>query len=118
MKKGLISGFLVIAAIALVIMVIANSTPKSYTPIITATATLDFPSTGPGAASDLTMTLTGAVSGDVVIVGVPSGSVPANGIFFGWVSASNTVSIRYSNPDVLTTYDPSSGSFKATIIKQ
>jgi hypothetical protein len=120
MKKGLISGFLMIAAIAIVIMVIANSDkiPLAYVPIITATATLNFPSTVGGSSSDLTMTLTGAISGDVVIIGVPSGSIVANGCFTGWVSASDVVTIRYTNNDLVTAYDPSSGTFKATIIKQ
>lgn len=120
MKKGLISGFLVIVAIAIVIMVIANSNkpPYAYVPIITSTATLDFPSTVGGSSSDLTMTLTGAVSGDVVIIGVPSGSTVANGCFTGWVSSSNTITIRFSNNDLVTSYDPASGVFKSTIVKQ
>jgi hypothetical protein len=103
-------------ALCMVVMVIAYS-PKAYTPSIFNTTTLDFGSTLPGAATDLTMTVTGAVVGDNVILGVPNGSVPANGLFVGWVSASNTVKIRYINTDVLTTYDPASGSFKALIIK-
>lgn len=98
------------------VIIIAYS-PRAYTPSLTATTTLDFGSTVAGAKSDLTMTVTGAVVGDNVILGVPNGSVPANGIFFGWVSSSNTVTVRYANTDVLTTYDPSSGSFKATILK-
>lgn len=97
-------------------MVIAYS-PRAYTPSVSATSTLDFGSTLPGAATDLTMTVTGAVVGDNVILGIPNGSMPANGAFIGWVSASNTVKIRYVNTDVLATYDPSSGSFKATILK-
>jgi hypothetical protein len=118
MKKGLISGLLVIAAITIVIIVIANSAPPAYTPIISATATLNFPSTVGGTSSDLTMTLTGAVDGDAIMIGVPNGSTVANGCFTGWVSASNTVTIRYTNNDLVTSYDPASGTFKATIVKQ
>lgn len=81
MKKGLIAAFLVILTVAVVIMVIANRNkpPYSYVPIVSGTATLNFPSTNGGSSSDLTMTITGAAVGDVVIIGVPSGSSVANG---------------------------------------
>lgn len=84
---------------------------------LSATATLAFPSTAAGSKSDLTITLTGAVSGDSVSLGVPAGSVPANGTFFAWVSTSNTVSVRFSNPDPLTAYQPASGTFKVSIVR-
>lgn len=81
---------------------------------LTAVATLDFPSSLGLAAADLTMTVTGAAVGDVVDIGAPNGSVPANGSFFAWVSATNTVTIRYLP---LVAGDPASGSFRATIWK-
>ena len=84
---------------------------------ITATATLNFPLTAAGAKSDLTITLTGAAVGEAVVLGVPNGSVPANGAFFAWVSASNTITVRYANNSLLTSYDPASGSFTATIVR-
>lgn len=76
--------------------------------ILSATATLDFAS-GPDVQ---TMTVTGAAVGDTVALGVPHGSVPSDGAFFGWVSATDTVSIRYTG-----TGDPSSGTFRATVFK-
>jgi hypothetical protein len=104
-----------------------NSTPLAlphvsyndakYAQKLVGTSTLNFPSTAGGASSDLTITLTGATVGDVVSIGIPGTSVPANGTFFGWVSATNTVSIRYSNNDTLTSYDPASGTFKVTILR-
>lgn len=81
---------------------------------ISATATLDFPSTTSTTVSDLTITVTGAAVGDVVAIGVPNGSTTTTGEFTGWVSASNTVKIRYSPK---ATEDPASGTFKATVIK-
>ena len=97
---------------------VAPLAPVSTAPLVlTATATLDFPNTAAGAASDLTMTVTGAVSGDVVTLGVPNGSVPANGTFFGWVSAADTVTIRYANNDLVTAYNPSSGTFRAVVTR-
>lgn len=84
---------------------------------LTNTATLDFPNTVAGTSSDLTITVTGAADGDVVAIGVPNASTVANGCFTAWVSASNTVTIRYSNNDALSAYNPASGTFKATIIR-
>lgn len=74
--------------------------------VLSAAATLDF-GTGP---ADLTVAVTGAVVGDVVAVGVPHGSVPSTGGFFGWVSAADTVTIRYTGSD-----DPASGSFRVMV---
>lgn len=89
----------------------------SSQPVMTATSTLDFPNTLAGAASDLAMTVPGVVPGDVVALGIPAVSVPANGSFFGWVSGANTVTVRYTNPDLLTAYDPASGVFRASVTR-
>lgn len=106
------------AFLILVIIVFAVAWDRrAYTPMITATATLNFGSTVGGASTDLTMTITGAVVGDVVILGVPNGSVPAGGTFFGWISATNTATIRFANNDPIVAYDPASGTFRATVIK-
>lgn len=81
------------------------------------TATLDFGSTAAGASTDLTITVTGAVDGDMVSLGVPNGSMPVNGIFRAWVSSANTVTVRYANNDLVTSYDPASGTFKVQVFK-
>jgi hypothetical protein len=80
-----------------------------------ATATLDFGNTAAGAISDLTVSVTGAVVGDVVAIGAPS--IPNKGTFFGWVSAADVVTVRYANNDLTTAKDPSSGAFKVRILK-
>lgn len=82
---------------------------------LTATATLDFASTGSGAVADLTVTVTGAAVGDVVTIGVPNGSITATGSWFAWVSATDTVTVRYSPK---ATEDPASGSYKLNVFKQ
>ncbi len=82
--------------------------------VLSNTATLDFASTGLGAVADLTITVTGAAVGDAVSIGVPNGSVTATATYTGWVSATNTVTIRFSPK---ATEDPASGTFKATVIK-
>lgn len=84
--------------------------------VLPASATLDFPSTLGGASADLTITVTGAVAGDQVILGVPNASVVANSCFTAWVSASNTVTVRFNNYAAISG-DPASGTFNAKVVK-
>ena len=105
-------------AIIIIITAIVSWSPKAYTPIFSNTATLDFPSTGAGLSSDLTITVTGAALNDAVIIGVPNVSIVSTGCFTGWVSSANTVTVRFSNTDVLSSLNPASGVFRSTIIKQ
>jgi len=84
---------------------------------LTGSATLDFGNTVAGTVSDLTITVTGAADGDPVVLGVPAGSFPATGTFEAWVSATNTVSVRYANNSLTLAQDPASGTFKVTVNK-
>lgn len=114
--KNIYKIFTVLLAVFIVIIVISYS-PKAYMPSITGTATLNYGPTLPASSSDLTMTVTGAAVGDVVMLGIPNGSMPANGGFIAWISATNTATVRYFNMDALSTLDPASGSFKLTVLK-
>jgi hypothetical protein len=78
-------------------------------------ATLDFPNTSSNGSSDLTITVTGAADGDVVGLGIPNASA-TTGVFFAWVSATNTVTVRFHNTSGGST-DPASGTFKVTVTK-
>lgn len=82
--------------------------------VLAASATLDFPSTSAGGTQDLTITVTGAADGDPVSLGVPNGSV-GSGLYFAWVSASNTVTVRFYNPTG-GSINPTSGTFKVKVI--
>ncbi len=93
-------------------LAIAGGTP--ITKVLSATATLDFPSTSAQNSADLTITVTGAAVGDTVSLGVPNGSVNANTSFSGWVSATNTVTVRFNNYSS-GSVDPASGTFRATV---
>lgn len=84
-------------------------------PFLTATATLDFPSTATLTNSDLTVAVSGAVVGDPVAVGPPA-PPDANSCFTAFVSDAGIVSVRFNNYSSAT-IDPSSGSFKVTVIK-
>lgn len=85
--------------------------------VLTSSATLDFPNTGSGSASDLTMAVAGAAVGDVIALGTPNGSVPSKGVFYAWVSATDTVTVRYQNPADLTARNPASGSYIVKVFK-
>ncbi|WP_052496490.1 hypothetical protein [Pedobacter lusitanus] len=83
--------------------------------VLTASATLDFPSTGPGTSSSLQVTVTGAVAGDPVIIG---GSTSGSGFLVtGRVVGPNTVSVECSNYSSTNTVDLSSSVFKIKIFK-
>lgn len=96
---------------------VETSTVYTLAKTLTATATLDFGSTLAGAVTDLTMTVTGAVDGDAVSIGVPNASYPATGTFTAWISAANTVTIRYANNSLTLAQDPASGTYRASVVK-
>lgn len=64
---------------------------------LSATASLDYDLSGAGiTCQDLTITVTGAATGDTAAVGIADALAATAGISFGapWVSASNTVKLR------------------------
>lgn len=82
-----------------------------------ASASLDFGNTPAGTSTDLTMTVTGASDGDVCSLGVPNVSTVTDGSFSCWVSAADTVTVRYINNALVIAYDPADGTFKVTVEK-
>ncbi|MEN9282267.1 MAG: hypothetical protein RL594_1202 [Bacteroidota bacterium] len=84
--------------------------------LISASATLDFPITATRTSSDLTITVTGVTSGDMVALGVPNTAVLANSCYTAWVSADDVVTVRFNNFDNAEK-NPVSGTFKVTVIK-
>jgi hypothetical protein len=81
---------------------------------LTGSGTLDFPNTLAQTSSDLTITVTGAAVGDIVILGTPVQG--ANSTFTAFVSAANTVTVRMNNYSALA-IDPASAAFKVYVIK-
>lgn len=78
-------------------------------------ATIDFGQATATTVTDVTKTVNGAKLGDEVIVGVPHAAVTATGIYTAWVSAANTITIRYSPK---ATENPASGVFHYTVFKR
>ena len=83
---------------------------------LTNTATLNFPSTATQNLSDLTIAVTGAADGDAVSIGVPAIAVNAKSFYSAWVSAANTVTVRFNNLSSAA-IDPVSGTFRVSVIK-
>jgi hypothetical protein len=81
---------------------------------ITATATLDFPSISSNSGEELTITVTGAATGDVVILGAPS-AIESGLTWCGYVSAADTVTVRLHNSSG-GSVNPASATWKATVI--
>lgn len=93
------------------------TTGKGYlTAAPSGSAALNFPSVAAQSVQDLTITVTGAVLGDSVALGVPTAAVTAGIAFTAWVSAADTVTVRAHNYTA-GALDPASGTFKATIVR-
>lgn len=83
-----------------------------------ASAALDFPDLGPSESSSaLTLTLTGATTGDRV--GCNATSDLGDDLFIGqaWVSATNTVSIRLRNGDTANNANAPSTTFTCSVLR-
>jgi hypothetical protein len=75
----------------------------------------DFPNTNAQSSSDITFTLPGVSVGQPVLLGVPDGSANANTNYTAWVSAANTVKIRFNNYSSAAV-NPASGSFTISVL--
>lgn len=78
-------------------------------------ATLDFPSIAAGATAELTITCTGAAAGEAVSIGPPS-NLNAGLQVTGYVSATNTVTVRVYN-STGSAVDPASATWKAMVLR-
>lgn len=84
------------------------------TKLLTATATLDFPSVGSNSMASLTATVTGAAAGDFVIVSPPA-AFESGFTFCAFVSATDTVKVRIHNNNG-GAVDPASGTWGITVM--
>jgi hypothetical protein len=96
--------------------VTSGSTRYTLAKTLTATGTLDFPSTSNNSTSTLTITVNGAADGDVVSLGVPSSAISVNNTYSAYVSAANTVSVVFHNYSGGNA-NPGSGTFRVAVIK-
>jgi hypothetical protein len=83
--------------------------------IAVTSGTINFAATNGGTHDDETVTVTGATAGDVVSLGVPNGAVFDATCYTAWVSADDTVTIRFNNYS--GTQRTPSGVFKIFVTK-
>jgi hypothetical protein len=77
---------------------------------------LDFASVADGAFSATTVSVTGALVGDFVIINEPA-VAQADGVYYtARVSASNTVKVVLHNESG-SSFDPASGTFRICVIR-
>jgi len=92
-----------------------NGTWETFASGFRSNKTLDFPNTVADSYADLTLTVTGASTGDVCSVGVPTAAQVADAAYSCFVSATNVVTVRLMTSG--TAADPGSGTFKVFVIK-
>lgn len=83
--------------------------------VLTASASLDFPSVNAGGNSTLTVSVTGANAGDAVIVTPPDGFSVATVSFIGWATF-NTAHVRFLNASA-GAIDLDAMTFRIVVIK-
>ena len=93
-----------------------GGTGQAITRHLTNSASLNFGSTAAQSSSDLTISVSGSADGDTVCLGVPNSAVNANTAYTAWVSASNTVTVRFSNYSS-GAIDPASATFRVDVWK-
>jgi hypothetical protein len=94
---------------------VGSSTATPIVNVFSATATLDFPSISSNSTEVLTITVTGAAVGDVVHLGPPS-TIEAGLTWSGFVSATNTVTIRLHNTSG-GAVNPASATWRAAVTR-
>lgn len=94
----------------------SGSTRYTMAKTLIGSSSLDFPSTATRVSADLTITVTGATTNDFVIVNPPSASLVANTCYTAWVSAANTVTVRFNNYSG-GTLNPAAGTFRVTVLR-
>lgn len=83
-----------------------------------ASASIDFTALTAQTCEDFTVTVTGAVDGDKVIVGVPNSVASIAGTTItGYVSAADTVKVRRCNLSSSTTSNPAAVTVKVQVVK-
>lgn len=75
-----------------------NSGALSWRGSVVVSAAITFNNTATNGVDNQTVTVNGAATGDVVSLGIPYGAMPAGMAWYqAWVSAANTVTIRFYN---------------------
>ena len=84
---------------------------------LTATPTLDFPSTNNASSSEVSFALPNAEDGDPVVLGIPDAAI-YNGTHFyqAWVSSPGNITVRFTNYTTVA-QNPPARAFKISVLK-
>jgi len=90
--------------------------------VLSATASLDFTLLAANSCEAFTVTVTGAADGNPVSLGIPNSLADVDGatertVFFAWVSAADTVSVRRCNVTGAATADPAPATVRVDVRK-
>ncbi len=88
---------------------------------ITSAQSVDFANAAVNQGDTQTVTINGAAVGDIVTIAVPDAIQPPatwNGAFIAWVSAANTVKIKFSNNDPLAPHNLAAATIVFKVFKQ
>lgn len=95
-----------------------NNGTMNWRPSTVVTATnLNFGTVAAQSSSDVTVAVTGAAVGDIVNLGVDNAAVAANSCYTAWVSATDTVTVRFNNYSAGAITPTTVNTFKVQIIK-
>lgn len=95
----------------------AGNTQAGGIKVLWIDSTINFATTAAGTGTDSSgITITGASVGDPVIVTDNSGAPDASTAYHGFVSAADTVKVRFDNYSTASV-DPASASFRIGVIK-
>lgn len=83
---------------------------------LSTTVDLNFGSIGADSEATLTITVTGAATGDPVSISLPAAFTAGLILAGAWVSSANTVTVRLRNTTAVA-IDPASGSYTALVHK-
>ncbi len=89
---------------------------------LSGTASLDFTALAANTCEVLTVPVTSATDGDTVTLGIPNALADVDGgtertLFFGWVSAGGTVSVRRCNVTGTVTAEPAAATVRADVLQ-
>ena len=85
--------------------------------IVKTVTNLNFGTIAAQRSSDVTVIVTGAAVGDIVNVGVDDATVSNNMCYTAWVSATDTVTIRYNNYGTASRTPGTTNTFKIQVTK-
>jgi hypothetical protein len=96
--------------------VTSGTTRYTLAKTLMATQFINFGNANPQSSIETTINVPGAASGDPVILGIPSTSNDANSNYSAWVSAPNTVTVRFNNYST-GIINPAGGTFRVSVLK-